>query len=141
MPKANLWFMSKLNQRIIQVRRQRNLSQANLAERLGVTRTAISHWETARSKPSTKHLESIARMLGIDANWLISGKKPASGHATTSKAAGRPSALHGVVLENQSDYGAMFDQETLRVASAYFSLNRVQRKIIRDMLKALGGTS
>ena len=66
--------MSRLNQRITQARRARALSQANLAERLGVTRTAISHWETGRSNPSTKHLKSIAKVLGIDASWLISGK-------------------------------------------------------------------
>lgn len=133
--------MAKLNQRIIQARRIRNLSQANLAERLGVTRTAISHWETGRSNPSTKHLESIAQILGIDANWLISGKNPASPKTRGGKGSCSPNALNSVVLENQSGYGAMFDQETFRVASAYFALNRSQRKIIRDMLKALGGAS
>jgi hypothetical protein len=35
----------------------------------------------------------------------------------------------------------MFDQETLKVAAAYFALDRAKRKIIRDMLKALGSAS
>ena len=39
--KANLWCMSTLQQRITQARKARKLSQANLAERLGVTRTAL----------------------------------------------------------------------------------------------------
>ncbi|HBW99885.1 MAG TPA: hypothetical protein DEF77_02980, partial [Gammaproteobacteria bacterium] len=65
--------MSSLHERITQARKERHLSQANFAERLGVTRTACSHWETGRAKPSTKHIEKIARLLGIDANWLICG--------------------------------------------------------------------
>ena len=130
--------MSKLNHRIIQARRGRGLSQANLAERLDVTRTAISHWETGRSNPSTKHLKSIAQILGIDANRLITGKKPTPPKTRTGKSSSSPKAANSLVLENQSGYGAVFDQETLRVASAYFALDRVKRKVIRDMLKALG---
>ena len=133
--------MSRLNQRITQARRARALSQANLAERLGVTRTAISHWETGRSNPSTKHLKSIAKVLGIDASWLTSGKGLASRKTGAGKGLDGSSRANSVVLENQSDYGATFDQETDKVAKAYFALNRAQRKIIRDMLKALGGAS
>jgi transcriptional regulator with XRE-family HTH domain len=133
--------MSKLNQRVIQARKGRGLSQANLAERLGVTRTAISHWETGRSNPSTKHLKSIAQILGVDANWPITGKAPTAPKTAPAKGRGSPNNANSLVLENQSGYGAMFDQETLKVAAAYFALDRAKRKIIRDMLKALGSAS
>jgi transcriptional regulator with XRE-family HTH domain len=71
--------MATLQQRITQARKSRKLSQANLAERLGITRTACSHWETGRAKPSTKHIEKIAETLAVDAHWLISGKKRRAG--------------------------------------------------------------
>ena len=130
--------MSKLNQRIIQARRQRKLSQANLAERLHVTRTAVSHWETGRSKPSTKHIERIAAALGVDASWLISGKKSTSSLSAPAQNDPEAKAASNSVREDRSSYGALFDRETFKVADAYFALNRTQRKIIRDMLKALG---
>jgi hypothetical protein len=42
-----------------------------------------------------------------------------------------------VLLETQAGYQATFDKETLKVAEAYFSLSRSQRKLVRDLLKAL----
>ena len=71
--------MSSLHERIALARKARHLSQANFAERLGVTRTACSHWETGRAKPSTKHIEKIAKLLGIDINWLVGGVRLESG--------------------------------------------------------------
>ena len=67
--------MSNLHKRISQARKLRKLSQANLAESLVVTRTACSHWETWRVKPSTKHVEKIAETLAVNAHYLLSGKK------------------------------------------------------------------
>lgn len=137
MPKANLWCMSQLNQRLTKARELRSLSQTNLAERLGVTRTAVSHWEAGRSNPSTKHLEKIANVLGVDPSWLISGKTREVLEATHTKASKDNKSKDIVVLEKHPDYGVLFDQETLKVANSYFLLNRSQRKVIRDMIKAL----
>ena len=129
--------MATLQQRITQARKSRKLSQANLAERLGITRTACSHWETGRAKPSTKHIEKIAETLAVDAHWLISGKKrrTVESHAETDKPLGSDSKT--VLVETQAGYQATFDKETLKVAEAYFSLSRSQRKLVRDLLKAL----
>ena len=139
--KANLWCMSTLQQRITQARKARKLSQANLAERLGVTRTACSHWETGRAKPSTKHIEKIAEILAVDAHWLISGKKRQriQAHPDTTNRHGSDSQT--ILLETQAGYQATFDKETVKVAEAYFSLSRAQRKLVRELLKALKTTS
>lgn len=129
--------MSTLQQRIQQARKVRKLSQANLAERLGVTRVACSHWETGRAKPSTKHIEKMAEILAVDAHWMISGKKGRlieSRQNTDNRVANEAKA---VLLETQAGYQATFDRETLKVAGEYFSLNRTQRKLVRDLLKAL----
>lgn len=129
--------MSTLQQRIQQARKVRKLSQANLAERLGVTRVACSHWETGRAKPSTKHIEKMAEILAVDAHWMISGKKGRpieSRQNTDNRVANEAKA---VLKETQAGYQAIFDKETLKVAGEYFSLNRTQRKLVRDLLKAL----
>ena len=122
--------MSSLHERITQARKSRRLSQANFAERLGVTRTACSHWETGRAKPSTKHIEKIAKLLGIDANWLITGVK-----GKRSRTAQQ--AAYNLAHEGRASYVESFDKETQKVAADYFSLSIGQRKLVRDLIKAL----
>ena len=72
--------MSSLHDRITPARETRRLSKTYFAERLGVTRTAYSHWETGRAKPSTKHIKKIAKLPGIDVNRLIGGIETPEGH-------------------------------------------------------------
>ena len=122
--------MSSLHERITQARKSRRLSQANFAERLGVTRTACSHWETGRAKPSTKHIEKIAKLLGIDANWLITGVKGERQHTAQQ-------AAYNLAHEGRASYVESFDKETQKVAADYFSLSIGQRKLVRDLIKAL----
>ena len=122
--------MSSLHERITQARKSRRLSQANFAERLGVTRTACSHWETGRAKPSTKYIEKIAKLLGIDANWLITGVKGKRPHTAQQ-------AAYNLAHEGRASYVESFDKETQKVAADYFSLSIGQRKLVRDLIKAL----
>lgn len=122
--------MSSLHQRITKARKSRRLSQANFAERLGVTRTACSHWETGRAKPSTKHIEKIAKLLAVDANWLITGVKD------KRQPTAEPAA-YNLAYEGRASYLESFDKETQKVAADYFSLSIGQRKLVRDLIKAL----
>jgi len=122
--------MSSLHQRITRARKSRRLSQANFAERLGVTRTACSHWETGRAKPSTKHIEKIAKLLAVDANWLITGVKD------KRQPTAEPAA-YNLAYEGRASYVESFDKETQKVAADYFSLSIGQRKLVRDLIKAL----
>jgi len=122
--------MSSLHQRITKARKSRRLSQANFAERLGVTRTACSHWETGRAKPSTKHIEKIAKLLAVDANWLITGVKD------KRQPTAEPAA-YNLAYEGRASYVESFDKETQKVAADYFSLSIGQRKLVRDLIKAL----
>ena len=139
--KANLWCMSSLHQRISKVRRSNGLSQANLAERLGVTRTACSHWETGRAKPSTKHIEKIAKLLSVDAHWLISGQKPRRSSMAPSASKLSSNQPESIAFEPVQPYGSKFDKDTQKVAAKYFALNRSHRKLIRDLIQALHATN
>ena len=58
--------------RILQMREQRNLSQSELAEMLGVTNKAVSKWETGRSKPTTDTIRKLAALFKTDVNELLS---------------------------------------------------------------------
>ena len=56
-------------ERIRRLRTEAGLSQSGLAELVGVTPAAISHWETGKAKPSWKRWQQILRAeaLGIHA--------------------------------------------------------------------------
>lgn len=61
--------------RIVELRTRRGLSQAELAEMLGVTNKAVSKWETGRSKPTTNGIRKLAALFRIDVNELLSMKE------------------------------------------------------------------
>ncbi|WLF84809.1 S24 family peptidase [Moraxella sp. ZY210820] len=65
--------MNSLGDRIRSVRRQKNISQAELAKLANVSQGAISQLESGRNETS-KELPQIALALGVDVYWLQTGK-------------------------------------------------------------------
>lgn len=56
------------------LREQKKLTQAELAEKIFVTDKAVSKWETGRGYPDISLVESIAKALDISVIELLSGK-------------------------------------------------------------------
>ena len=75
----------KLNEKIIHCRKKAGYSQETLAEKLSVSRQAVSKWETGESQPELSKLAALAELFGVTADWLISEEEPESESA--SKAA------------------------------------------------------
>ena len=48
-----------------------NMTQEFVAESLGVSRQAVSKWETDTSDPSTSNLLAIAKLFGVSAAELL----------------------------------------------------------------------
>ena len=63
---------NNLGIKLQEIRKQNKLSQEALAEKLGVSRQAISKWERGESLPDIYMLKIIADMFGITLNDLIS---------------------------------------------------------------------
>ena len=57
--------------RLVQLRKQHNLSQEELAEKLGISRQAVSKWERAEASPDTDNLISLARLYSISLDDLL----------------------------------------------------------------------
>lgn len=55
-------------------RKQKNLTQAQLAERLNITDRAVSKWETGKSMPDSSIMLPLCQILGITVNELLSGE-------------------------------------------------------------------
>jgi transcriptional regulator with XRE-family HTH domain len=61
--------------RIRLARRHAGLSQARLAEAIGVQRSAVSHWESPQGKnPSVDHLRAVAMVANVAFEWLATGR-------------------------------------------------------------------
>lgn len=57
--------------RLVNLRKQNNLSQEALAEQLGISRQAVSKWERAEASPDTDNLILLARLYGVSLDELL----------------------------------------------------------------------
>lgn len=60
---------------IAKCRKEKKLTQAQLAERLNITDRAVSKWETGKSMPDSSIMLELCEILGITVNELLSGEK------------------------------------------------------------------
>lgn len=61
----------EIAQRLAARRKQAGLSQEALAERLGVSRQAVSKWERSESSPDTDNLIALAQLYGLSLDDLL----------------------------------------------------------------------
>ena len=56
---------------LFELRTKRGLSQEELAEKLYVTRQAVSRWENGETTPNTETLKQLSRLFGVSINTLL----------------------------------------------------------------------
>lgn len=67
--------MAEVGKHIKEIRKEKNLTQDDLAEHLHCTRQTISNYENGKSEPNIALLVEIANVLGVEVNDLIYGSK------------------------------------------------------------------
>ena len=70
-----------LGERICQLRREQGLSQEALADRMGVSRQAVSKWEKNLSYPDTENLLALAALFGVSADELAGLRRESENRA------------------------------------------------------------
>ena len=65
--------MNAVGKNLKQLRQREKLTQDALAERLHVTRQAVSSWETGKTQPDIETLTTLAEALNADVRELIYG--------------------------------------------------------------------
>ena len=63
----------EFNEKLQQLRRQKGLTQEELAEALYVSRAAVSKWESGRGYPNIDSLKAIAKLFSVTVDELLSG--------------------------------------------------------------------
>lgn len=61
----------KLPEKLVTLRKQRGLSQEAVAERLGVSRQAVSRWEQGSAQPDAGNLFQLSRLFQVSADYLL----------------------------------------------------------------------
>lgn len=62
----------EFHEKLQELRKQRNITQENLAQELYVSRTAISKWESGKGYPNIESLKAIAAFYGVTIDELLS---------------------------------------------------------------------
>ncbi len=79
--------MSNIGKNITKLRKEKGITQEQLAERLHVTRQAVSHWENGKTNPDIDILTTLAEYFEVSIEELIYGNKSKSSNITIGNSA------------------------------------------------------
>lgn len=65
----------KVGRFIAECRKEKSLTQLQLAEKLSISNRAVSKWETGKSCPDVSIMMELCDILGINVNELLSGER------------------------------------------------------------------
>lgn len=103
-----------LGERIGALRRSKGLSQAMLAQKLGISASAMGMYEQGRREPAIQTLVALSRELGVTTDYLLTGKPDGTADAATvSQTAEALADAAGKRLARRPD--APFSREELTV--------------------------
>ena len=89
-----------IGNRIITLRKEQQLSQEEIADKIGVSRQSVSKWETDACAPDAYNLIALANVLNTSVEYIVTGEKSAEAKAQTKKESGEVSnlAILGFIL-------------------------------------------
>lgn len=101
-----------LADKIMQLRKKNGWSQEELAEKLGVSRQAVSKWEGAQATPDLSKLLSMSQLFGVTTDYLLKDEMEEEEYAPEDAAP----ALRRVTLKEAGDFLAWRDRASVLIA-------------------------
>lgn len=119
--------MDTFGQRLVASREKHNMSQKELAERLGITPTRLNYWEKDKREPAIEMIKSIAQILELDANYLI-------GYQPQNKKAPSVDNKNGITLAEDErqlieDYRALNNQGQEYIRQTMYMATQIYKKM------------
>lgn len=71
-----------ISEKIKFLREQRELTQSELAKKLGITRSSVNAWELGISAPSTQYLVELSSFFGVSTDYLLGIEKTSTINVT-----------------------------------------------------------
>ena len=100
----------ELANRLAELRKQKGLSQEELADRLGVSRQAISKWERGEASPDTDNLIELAKIYEISLDELVGLSNP--NKSNDNKDEPKKAGIH---IENDDEDSIHIDDEGIHI--------------------------
>lgn len=91
----------ELGRRLQQLRKAKGFSQEELADRVGVSRQAVSKWEGGQTAPDLERLLALSKQLDGTTDYLLTGQHPAA------REQGPDAALFSVVATGSTVAGLL----------------------------------
>lgn len=90
--------LGDLGERLHELRRQRGISQEELAGAIGVSRQAVSKWEGCQAQPELDKAVALAEYFDVSLDWLLRGVETGRVIAAPARGAGAAKALPGMLV-------------------------------------------
>lgn len=87
----------EFNNRLYQLRKQKGLSQEELASRLNVSRQTVSKWEIGDSTPDMEKLVAMSELFDVSLDYLMLGKEEPA-HSTPAPGSDLVTTINEKVL-------------------------------------------
>ena len=85
----------EFHERLYDVRKNAGMTQSDLADKLGVSRQAVSRWEMGTAKPEFENLIAISDLFHVTTDYLLKGTEHGAPPAASASPANKkdPNAL------------------------------------------------
>lgn len=75
----------KISERIFEIMKAKKITQAKLAEALGITQPSVGNWKTRGTTPPMEYLPKICEILDVSWEHLVTGKESDEYYTTEEK--------------------------------------------------------
>ena len=105
-----------LADKIIRLRKKNGWSQEDLAEKMNVSRQAVSKWESAQTVPDLEKILMLGDLFGVTTDYLLKDEIESEEFSS----GGEDSAVRRLTLAEANEYLAWEEKSSLRIAAATF---------------------
>lgn len=130
--------MPLLHERIRRLRRERQLTQQQIATAFGINKASVAEWESGRTAPANERLGQLAELLGTTVDYLLRGSEGADsfGHSETGDA--YISVRHARFKLAAGTSGYVVEYDNADGGPLYFRADWLQKRSLKaDRLIAL----
>ena len=138
-----------LAEKILYCRKKAGLSQEALAEKLGVSRQAVSKWETGDAVPELSKLVLLARAFDVTTDWLLSESDPEPDTPPEPETPAAPEApaqssnwaesIPGVIGRLIRRYGWLYGVYTALAGLGFIVIGAIARGVSLSMERSFFG--
>lgn len=120
----------KLNEKIIELRKSKGMSQVDLADALNLSRQTISKWENGDSSPDISNLSALASLFGVTTDSLLNDQETACTGSYPAWLDHLPSFMKSMIAR----YGWLYGVKMMISGALFTGMGCLARFMFRKMI-------